>query len=694
MTQQLELFAIPGQDDQKVALGNNLFVLKNDDQQTAIFFKMQSQIRIIDLKDKFELKLALTEMTEMGATKSWVCEAFGISRQTLHNYEQTKRVFGLEGLANSYRGKGGVKSLTEQRGANSDALPKGNTNVKLREMRSAQKEKSEAKIPPIGQFFEEDHSDEIETNDQMFSESHDWKSTRYAGVFIYLIALFSQWNWLKLIQSAYGKLFTIFPIFLLMVARNIRSIEALKNIRLGEAGLVLGIRKIPGKAKVWEMFYLAAEMKKSTVMIKAYFKHQIKSGLVSFWIWATDGHLLPYSGNKKVHYSYSTQRRMPMPGQTNTVTCDNEGRIVDFEIEEGKGDLRTRIIELKKKWGKELPSLPMMIFDREGSGAEFFHQLKSENIPFCTWKKNVDAKELSSLDENLYTHKFELNGKKYQVFERNKDMSFTDDNKEKITFKVREIVVWNVTSKRKTCALAWTSDRDIDCAECAKGILSRWGASENTFKHIKAPHPFHYHPGFSASDSTKQDIANPMLKGIKDEVAKEKKELAKLYKKLAKIPETTNSDGTPRQNSNRDKCKESIVKNEEELKTLQERQKDLPERVNVSELENYRSFQKIDNEGKNMFDFVTTSVWNARKMMVAWLREAYSHDNDVVDLFYAITNCHGWIKVNSHRVMVRLEPLQQPSRRAAQEYLCRKLNSTNAMIPGGRYLSVEVGEPE
>jgi hypothetical protein len=116
--------------------------------------------------------------------------------------------------------------------------------------------------------------------------------------------------------------------------------------------------------------------------------------------------------------------------------------------------------------------------------------------------------------------------------------------------------------------------------------------------------------------------------------------------------------------------------------------------VNVSELENYRSFQNIDNEGKNMFDFVTTSVWNARKMMVAWLKEAYSHDNDVVDLFYAITNCHGWIKVTSHRVMARLEPLQQPSRRAAQEYLCRKLNSTNAMIPGGRYLSVEVGAPE
>jgi hypothetical protein len=48
----------------------------------------------------------------------------------------------------------------------------------------------------------------------------------------------------------------------------------------------------------------------------------------------------------------------------------------------------------------------------------------------------------------------------------------------------------------------------------------------------------------------------------------------------------------------------------------------------------------------------------------------------------------------SWKFMVRLEPLQQSSRRAVQEYLCRKLNSKNAMIPGGRYLSVEVGSPE
>jgi len=28
------------------------------------------------------------------------------------------------------------------------------------------------------------------------------------------------------------------------------------------------------------------------------------SGLICMWIWFTDGHLLPYTGKAKIHYSY------------------------------------------------------------------------------------------------------------------------------------------------------------------------------------------------------------------------------------------------------------------------------------------------------------------------------------------------------------------------------------------------------
>jgi len=83
----------------------------------------------------------------------------------------------------------------------------------------------------------------------------------------------------------------------------------------------------------------------------------------------------------------------------------------------------------------------------------------------------------------------------------------------------------------------------------------------------------------------------------------------------------------------------------------------LPSTVNVESLSDYKSFKKIDNEGKNLFDFVTASVWNARKEMVDWLRPYYDWESELVDLFYTITNCQGWIQSTKTDVTVRLEPL-------------------------------------
>jgi len=78
--------------------------------------------------------------------------------------------------------------------------------------------------------------------------------------------------------------------------------------------------------------------------------------------------------------------------------------------------------------------------------------------------------------------------------------------------------------------------------------------------------------------------------------------------------------------------------------------------------------------------------------MVDWLRPYFNQDNEVVDLFYAITSCHGWIKSTEREVLVRLEPLGQDKRRLAQEQLCRKLTSLAVQTPTGKYLSIEVGE--
>jgi len=226
----------------------------------------------------------------------------------------------------------------------------------------------------------------------------------------------------------------------------------------------------------------------------------------------------------------------------------------------------------------------------------------------------------------------------------------------------------------------------LSTQECAEAILSRWGASENTFKHIQERHPFHYHPGFKLVKSDRQDIINPAIKIKQKEIDKIRKILGRLYKKSV-TTRARNGSGIQL-----DKIQEEINQLEGlERKHVEERDT-LPEKIDVSTLQDYKSFNKIDNEGKYIFDFVTTSVWNARKKMVSWLSEYYDEENDLVDLFYAITSTHGWVKNEKSQVTVRLEPIQQPKRRAAQEQFCRKLNSLGALLPNGKSIIVEVGE--
>jgi hypothetical protein len=36
-------------------------------------------------------------------------------------------------------------------------------------------------------------------------------------------------------------------------------------------------------------------------LLKDFFRYQLRAGLVGMWLWFTDGHLLPYTGQEKVH---------------------------------------------------------------------------------------------------------------------------------------------------------------------------------------------------------------------------------------------------------------------------------------------------------------------------------------------------------------------------------------------------------
>ena len=80
--------------------------------------------------------------------------------------------------------------------------------------------------------------------------------------------------------------------------------------------------------------------------------------------------------------------------------------------------------------------------------------LIEDKIPFVTWEKHVDSKKLKELDDDCFNESFEMNNKKYRIFEGEKTFTLEENGKTK-TFELRKIYLWNQTSNRRTCCLAW-----------------------------------------------------------------------------------------------------------------------------------------------------------------------------------------------------------------------------------------------
>lgn len=697
MVQQTLIESIKDNAKKHIGRGISLEV-RGGKKGIAIQYDRDRETKRVDLSDSTAKRVFIVELVERHVNQTRLAEELYTCRQTINNYVKRKEQYGLEGLINSYRVAPDT-SLEEQRKENKDKLFIGNITQKVTEIArknriAAEKEKENKPYQPNlpFQIEESEECKSIPLQEQPFIENHNWIKSRYAGVFIYLIHMFSQQKILTLLGGYFGNQYKIFMVFILLIARNIPSLEQLKNVRKREAGLILGLGRIPSKPKVWEWFYRAAHLHVGQKVLDDFFRYQVRSGLVSCYFLFTDGHLLPYSGKEKVHCGYSTQRGIPLPGQTNMVTCDLSGRIVDFDIQEGTGDLRGHISDLSARWSEEIPGGVIHVFDREGYGGDFFNGLRESGTCFVTWDKYVDRSKLAEISDDQFTEELNVNGKQYRYFEQSKKFTVETDEGTKETFSLRQFILWNVTAKRRTAGLGHTADYDISAEDCIIGILNRWGASENTFKHIKARHPYHYHPGFALVESENQEIANPILKGLKEVIKKVKQKIIKLKSKLVDIKPTFKKDGTKRKNSAHANLKNKISEQEDILDQSQGKAKKEPERVNPSDIENYQKFKQVDNEGKKLFDLITSSMWNSRKDMVDLLRPHWNLENEVVDLFYAITQCHGWVRSDKEEVRVRLEPLEQPSRRFAQEQLCRKLTYLAARLPTGKLMAIEVGE--
>jgi len=640
----------------------------------------------VNIYEQFDKRLFVIDLIKRhGVTKSKLARVLGISRTTVDVWIEAYDIGGQKALINSTKKNVGRRKETDEQ--KKISRPEGNKHLMVEKLReendAAKKEKiQQLEKSQLSINFEQEIS--LENKDAEHFNGEFEGNNRYAGSFIYWSIFQADNDIMSLIFTSYKKYSTLFYLFLMMHVNKIGSIEQLKTIFKNEFGQIIGLKQLPNIPKIRSFLHEIVSMKISSQVAIDYFKNQIHKGLISLWYLFIDGHFIPYTGKEKVHKNFHTQTGEMEPGQNELFIHDIQGRIVYFDIQEGKGDMLNMIIEKSKEYAPFLGNIPpLFVADKEIWGVEKF--LLLSECRFITWEKNTDAQEIKNLPNSIFSSPFEVNDIMYQVYETEK----TYKNIHGKSIKLRRLVIWN--HKSNTRSVAVSNDIFEDSVSLSYGMLNRWGKSENGFKHLGDRTKMHYNPLIEIKKlSENQQITNPKYFELRTQVQQLKKDIDKTERKLGRKKIQINKDGSLRKNESRDELQ---IERERLLVELEQKKiefKSCPEKLNLLALESSRKFNVIETEGKRIWDFTEVVFWNTRKKLIAILREYLPDERDLIPVLEAITKCNGIVKSSQGTICIKLEALERPKFRQAQIQFCRKLNEIGAEMDNGKKILFDV----
>lgn len=661
-------------DNMIIQIGNGFGIKETGD--IVFVFRDGILYKEIEIKSGIDRRVLVVDLVEKcGVSKMKLSKALSVSRTSIDTWVNVYRNNGVNGLVNSTKKGVGRKkaSLVRPEGDKFKKIEQGNKKRRLL------LEKQQLKIE-----FSEPGLTKETIQREHFNHGQEYTENRYAGSFIYWAAIQHRFKFMQCVESIFGTYSTVIYLFIMMHVNSIGSIEQFKTKFKKEFGALLGLPKLPSTPKLWKLIHEAVALKKSPALRKHFFAYQMRKGLVSLWHLFIDGHFIPYTGKEKVHKNFHTQRAMMEPGQNEIFIHDIQGRIVYFDLQEGKGDMLEVIKEQSKTVAPYIGGIPpLFVADKEIWGVDKF--LSLQDCRFITWEKNTNVKETNSIDPGLFSVPFEFNDTVYQVYETSKEYK----NIKGGMIKLRRIIIWNKKTGKRTVTVS--SDDYEDTHALARAMLNRWGKSENSFKHMGNRTKMHYNPVIEISrDSENQDIANPQFIILTKGLSKLKAQLSKTEKKIGQKQIPQNNDGSIRKNKSRDNLLEKQKKLQTQIQAKKEELDKYPPRVDSSSIPGKRKFKVIETEAKNLWDISETIMWNSRKYLSSLLEGYLPDKRDLLPVLDAITSSKGRVKITKDAVIVVLEALERKQFRQAQLQLCRKLNHMNVRFSNQKILFFDV----
>jgi hypothetical protein len=163
-----------------------------------------------------------------------------------------------------------------------------------------------------------------------------------------------------------------------------RSMEDFKRAYPEEFGVLVGRPQSPSLFTLRRFLHQARELGKGEVLIEAFARSYLQSGLAQWGVMYIDGHFMPYYGLNPITKGWHGVRQVPMKGSYNFLVVDERFTPWLFLIRSASEDLLQKIpelIEKAKRLGEQagvsrerLDKL-IVVFDREGYSAQLYRYL-------------------------------------------------------------------------------------------------------------------------------------------------------------------------------------------------------------------------------------------------------------------------------------------------------------------------------
>lgn len=468
-----------------------------------------------------------------------------------------------------------------------------------------------------------------------------------------------------------------------MALLRIRNPERMQFEAPGELGVLLGLDRAPETKTI---------RRKLTELVERGQASRLSAGLAERWVRQApralgylyvDGHVRAYNGEKhRLTKTHVARRRLCMPATTDYWINDKYAEPVFFVTGEGNerliATMKASILpEVRRLAGKRRVT---MVFDREGWSPKWFKALYETGFDVLTYRKGAYDPWPRSVF-GVVKGRVEGRAVSYELAEKMVRVL--------PGFKMREVRRLRSDGKQTAVVTTRWKTRAI---ELAWRMFERW-RQENFFRYMRE------HFALDAMASRRAEplggertIPNPQRAKLEKKHRKLKSELQKLEKDYGARAFENGEALRPTARGFKianGKLGRGIRALRSQCQRLKERIGALPERIAAADAEG-PTIMKLDPETKHLTDTIKMLAYRTETALVGLLDDkVYARtEEDGRALVREILRTPADVIPNKEAgvLRVRLHGLANPRGNAAVRELCNRLNETEVIYPGTRWI--------